>query len=140
MQVDRELLQILNRLSKFEYQYDQRDPTLEGVNRFLSLSLNDIMKLINDNEYLGFQILKKWQIEGNNIKGILENPFIINRLEDEQIISIIQILKSLRSLELTQNNNINIFNLTESKLTGYKVTHGTELNEKNITYPDRLLF
>jgi hypothetical protein len=74
-----------------------------------------------------------------NIQKTLESPFILGKLNDEQIISLILILKLLRSLELVHDYGIEMFALNQTNTVGYRVVRGTDINEKNIEYPDRFL-
>jgi len=102
MHIDREVLSLINQLSKMVYPIEERDFTLKSINKFLSLKRDDLKKIISKKEYLGFQVFKKWDVSENNLHEILKNPYILNKLEDEQIITIIQLLKSIRYLEQIQ--------------------------------------
>jgi len=138
MQIDREILSLVNQLSKLLYSLEGRDFTLEGIKKFLSLKKSDIKKIIFKKEYLGFQVLKKWDIVENNLHEILKNPYILSRLEDEQVIVIIQLLKSIRYLEQIQKIK-DLYVETEKKASSFKIVSGKNLNEKNVEFPDRYL-
>ncbi len=138
MQVDREILSIINQLHKIVYPLEEREFSEIGVNEFLSLEKDDIKEILSKNEYLGFQIFKKWEVSEENLHAILENSFIIARLDDDQIISIILMIKSLRYLESIQKSE-ELYVQTDKKTTSYKIIAGKELNEDNIKFPDRYL-
>jgi hypothetical protein len=139
MQIDRELLSIVNQLTKVVYPYEKQDFSFKGIQNFLSQSSSQIGDVIEKGEYIGFQVLKNWSISERNLHSILESPFILRRLEDDQIISVISILKELRSLESIQKNVTDLYVNTEKKVDNYKITNGKEISDRNIEYPDRYL-
>ena len=59
-------------------------------------------------------------------------------MEDEKIISIINILKGLRNLEAIQNLD-GLYNDTNENAIGYKIQSGTEMNPENKKFPDRYM-
>ena len=138
MQVDRETLSIINQLHKIVYPLEEREFSETGVNEFLSLGKDDIKEILSKNKYLGFQIFKKWEVSEENLNTILKNSFIIARLDNDQIISIILMIKSLRYLESIQKSE-ELYVQTGKKTTSYKIVAGKELNEDNIKFPDRYL-
>ena len=138
MQVDRETLSIINQLHKIVYPLKEREFSEMGVNEFLSLEKDDIKEILSKNEYLGFQIFKKCEVSEENLHAILKNSFIIARLDDDQIISIILMIKSLRYLESIQKSE-ELYVQTDKKATSFKIVAGKELNEDNIKFPDRHL-
>ena len=139
MQIDRELLSIVNQLAKVVYPYEKQDFSFQGIQNFLSQSSSQIGDVIEKGEYIGFQVLKNWSISERNLHGILESPFILHRLEDDQIISVISVLKELRSLESIQKNVTDLYVNTNKKVDNYKITSGKEISDRNIEYPDRYL-
>jgi len=139
MQIDRELLSIVNQLTKVVYPYEKQDFSFQGIQNFLSQSSSQIGDVIEKGEYIGFQVLKNWSISEGNLHSILESPFILHRLEDDQIISVISILKELRSLESIQKNVTDLYVNTKKKVNNYKITSGKEISDRNIEYPDRYL-
>lgn len=73
-----------------------------------------------------------------NLHDILKNSYILARLSDEQIISIILIIKKLRDLDMIQKSE-GLYIATGKKATSHKVVAGKELNEANIKFPERYL-
>ena len=139
VQIDREVLSIINQSHKIIFSYKEKDFSPEGINKFLSLSKEEIKEIIAKNEYLGFQIFKKWRASENNIENILKNPFILQKLEDEQIISIISMIQSLKSLEDCFKIN-DLYIKTDKKTVLYKIVSSKEFNEEeNIKFPERYL-
>lgn len=138
MQIDRELLSILNQLQKIVYALDKKDFSNNEINKFLSYQKNEIDSQIKQNKYLGFQIFKNWEISERGLHEILKNPFVLEKLEDKQIISIITILKSLRYLEFVQKIDA-LYIDTKETAQGYKIQSGTEINPENNKFPNRNL-
>ena len=138
MQIDRESLSILNNLQKMVLGIEKNDFSFEGINKFLKLNRQEIKNIIKDNKYLGFQILKNWEISEKYYHDILKNPFILLKLKDEQIISIIKILKSLRSLEIIQKSG-NLYCETNKRTNKFKIKSGIEISEENNALPNRYL-
>jgi hypothetical protein len=94
--------------------------------------------MLSEYNYIGFQIFKRWDFSENKFNDILENPYILNKLEDNQIIAIIQIIKSLRSLELLHKEE-SIYKNNLEKVQNHKIISGKELNENNTEHPERLV-
>ena len=138
MQIDREILSLINQLSKIVHPIEERDFTLKGINKFLSLKRDHLKKIISEKEYLGFQVFKNWDVFENNLHEILKNPYILNRLEDEQVIAIIQLLKSIRSLEQIQKIK-DLYVETGKKASSFKIVSGKDLNKENVKFPNRHL-
>jgi len=138
MQIDREMLSIINQLHKIVYSPEKKDFSPKSVNEFLSLEKDALKEILSKNEYVGFQIFKKWEVSEENLNEILKNAFILKRLEDDQVISVISIIKSLRYLESIQKDE-ELYVRTNKKHTSYKILGGRELNEENIKFPNRYL-
>jgi len=138
MQIDRDILSIINQLQKMVYPLQEKDFSPAGVSRFLALGRNDLKEILSKNEYLGFQVFKKWEVSEQNLHNTLENSYMLKSLENEQIISIISIIKSLRYLESIQKYD-EAYIRTGQKAASYRIVAGRELSEENIQFPDRYL-
>lgn len=138
MQIDRELLSILNQLQKIVYTLEKKDFSDIAISRFLSLKKEQIENYLKENKYLGFQVFKNWKISERDLHELLKNPYILGKLEDRQIISIIKVVKSLRALEEIQKIDV-LYTETEQKAKEYKVLSGVEMNSINNQFPDRHL-
>lgn len=138
MLVDSEILSLMNQLYKMVHLLEEKNFTPKGINNFLSLRKEDVEKIISKNEYLGFQIFKNWRVSQHNLRQLLQNSYIVRRLENEQIISIISILKSVRYLQIIQRLD-DLYLETEKKASSYRIVNGKELDKDNIKFPDRLL-
>lgn len=138
MQIDREVLSITLQLSKMVHRLDENDRSPKAINAFLSLEKNELKQVISRSEYLGFQLMKKWDVAENNLHEVLKNAFILQRLEDDQIIAVISIVKSLRHLESIQSMQ-GLYSSTGTQATSYRIISGRELDENNTRFPDRYL-
>jgi hypothetical protein len=138
MQIDTDILSILNQLQKTVQPLSQRDSSLTGINNFISQSRNDIKSSISNNSYLGFQVLKKWEVSESNLHKAIQSNYMHRSLNDDQIISIITIIKGLRALEALQQ--IKDLHLPTGKgATGFTVVSGKEMNKRNTEFPDRYI-
>ena len=138
MLIDRETLSIVSQLIKSVYSYEARDASFQGIQTFLSLEKINVKGLIEETKYLGFQAFKTWIATENKLHEILSNAFIVQRMDDEQIISVIALIKSLRRLEAVQKI-ATLFKITERKAKNYCVQSGKALTSLNKEYPDRYL-
>ena len=138
MQTDTDVLSIVNQLQKAIYPLKEKDFSPAGIKKFLSLKRDDIKKIISENEYLGFQVFKKWEVSENNLHAILQNPHILKSFDNEQIISIISIIESLRNLESIQNFS-ELYISVDRKTTSFSIISGKDMNEENIPFPERYL-
>jgi hypothetical protein len=138
MQVDKELLSIINQLQKIVYTLEEKDLSEKAVNKFLSIEKGELENILKANKYLGFQIFKHWEFSEKGLHDLLKNPFVLEKMEDEQIITVICILKSLRALESIQKLD-QLYVDTNEVAKGFKVTSGLEMNPENKKFPDRHL-
>lgn len=96
--IDNEILGILMQLQKMICPFDKIDRTFNGVISLLHLSKQDLLKQISNIELLGYQIFKKWDVSLINIEKVMENPYTLKYLTNEQIISLIDILRKVEDL------------------------------------------
>ncbi|SRR6056297_350020 len=138
MKIDKEILSITEVLFKIMYPYDKQRFNLDAIDKFLSFNLDDLKENFRNNKYLGFQIFKRLDFTQNRFQEILENPFLLDRLADQQIQSIILIIKKLRRIESLRDKNIHKKN-NKKESDSYKIVSGKEINPDNTKYPNRLL-
>lgn len=138
MQVDIDVLSIVNQLQKAVYPLEERDFSPRGISKFLTLEKTTIKKILSKNEYLGFQVFKTWEVSENSLHDALKNPYMLQSLENEQIISIISIIKGLRLLEGIKKSG-KLYEGTDKRATSYIIKAGKEISKENIEFPDRQL-
>src|SRR6056297_3006874 len=129
MKIDKEILSITEVLFKIMYPYDKQRFNLDAIDKFLSFNLDDLKENFRNNKYLGFQIFKRLDFTQNRFQEILENPFLLDRLADQQIQSIILIIKKLRRIESLRDKNIHKKN-NKKESDSYKIVSGIE-NDKH---------
>ena len=139
MQIDRDVLSIINQLMKVVLSYEEVSMSPESIRSFLSQTESGLATTMKTNEYLGFQVFKNWSITERNITNILENSFILQHLDSDQLIAIIDLLKEIRSFEFMPTNIDDLYIATDKTAKGYKLESGKNLNDRNTEYPDRYL-
>lgn len=138
MQIDRQMLSIINQLHKIVYPLKSRDSSPTVVSKFLSLGQDDLKQILSRNAYLGFQVLKSWEVAEESLHEVLRSSFILKSLENSQVISIISVIKSLRCLESVQKAE-GLYAGTDEEATSYEIVAGSELNSESIRFPNRCL-
>lgn len=139
MQIDRETLSVVMHLIKIVHPYIKQDKSQHGVQTFLSQSEEDLQTIFNTESFLGFQVLRRWTVLEGNLEKILENPFILQRLEDDQAIAIITLLKSIQWLEDLHRNIPDLYQIGETEDDQYITKSSSQISERNIDFPDRHL-
>lgn len=140
MQIDREVLGIVHQLMKLFYPLEELDYTQSSVSKFLSISQKDINRLLETNTFFGFQIFRTWEAYESCLEGILKNPLITEKFENDQIIAIIELLKGLRDVSDVQKiETIFLPHKDKSTKSTYRLVRGSEINKENKNYPDRFL-
>jgi hypothetical protein len=102
------------------------------------LSKDELTDRLSQKSFLGFEIFQNSSEISKDVKAILENNFILSRLNDRQITLLVKIDNRLRSLfSLLATYNQLDDNATPSKK--YRVLKGGEISEHNADYPNRRL-
>jgi len=137
MQIDQDVLSIINQLMKLVRQYENVKLSPKDVQIFLSLSKKDISKNLKTNKFIGFQVFKMWEITEQNINKVLGNSFILNHLDNEQLISLVDLLDQVRLFDIIPKRIQDLYIPTNEEVKGYKIESGVNLNKKNTNYPER---
>lgn len=135
--VDSELLsismQLTKRICKIESEKEE-DNRLGFYD-----SLENLVKKIKGREFIGFQIFKEVHFDETELNKLLENPFILSKLGNEEIILIISIVKGLSRFSNIIHQK-DIFVSTGKKSNSFKIIHGEKINTKNSDlFPERYL-
>ena len=139
MQIDREVLSILNHLSKIIFGINNIDYSTERYKEILSLDRNKIKQIVFKKEYLGFQLFKRWEHTESNLHDLLKNPFILEKMENDQIISILKLIKNLRFLERYIRGNKDFYIDTRKKEPSFIIANALEVSKYNYKLPHRYL-
>lgn len=96
------------------------------------------MNEVSKNTYIVFQMAKQWEVEGENIKELLKNGLILQNIDEDKIQILIRILKHINyfdSIDIVREFIV----LIDEENTNYKCVSGTQINPRNLQYPDRFL-
>lgn len=139
MQIDKDVLSIINQLMKLILQYENVALSPQSVKNFLSLSKVDVVENIKNNKFIGFQVFKNWEITEKNITKVLENSFILQHLDNDQLISIVDLLDQVQLFDIIPERVKYLYLPTKENVKGYKIESGENLNKNNTDYPDRYI-
>lgn len=133
LQVDTEILSIINKIFKIIYGYDFLDFSFGSICEFLTIDKSDLTSSLGNKTLLGFQIFKGWETNEITLQRLLENTFITGRIDNEYVISIIRMIRNLKSIEQLQSN-FDIFKKVDEKKEGYEILSGVEVDVKQIKH------
>ena len=139
MQIDKDVLSIINQLMKLILQYENVALSPQSVKNFLSLSKVDVVENIKNNKFIGFQVFKNWEITEKNITKVLENSFILQHLDNDQLISIVDLLDQVQLFDIIPERVKYLYLPTKENVKEYKIESGENLNKNNTDYPDRYI-
>ena len=93
-QIFGDILSILHQLHKAVHPLEtaKLSQTIRDMQEFLTLDKDGIKEIMSNNEYLGFQVFKKWEVSVDNLHNATQNPYMLGILENEQMIAIIHII------------------------------------------------
>lgn len=128
-QVDKEVLGICNHLSKLFFNYEKQF-TLEGVWELLNFTSEDIQKHLFEREFLGFTILKDWQVYMQKLQETMNQPFFTQNAEPIYVSSLIKLIRGLEVMT-TVTSDHKLFIDTNKKVDGYKTIDGNKENPDN---------
>ena len=122
---------------KMVYEIALSDFTTKTINKFLSIEKNALIQILSKGKFLGFQILKNWDISESELYDIMKNPYILKSLENDQIIYVIKILKDIRYLANIQEIG-ELFVQLERKASSYEVADSSKFILSSSKYKDRI--
>lgn len=137
-QIDAEILSLIIQLYGILYALRKKGISFQDISKLLSLKEVDIKEIISKEEYLGFQIFKTWEVNVDNLDKILRNSYINNIFENNQIISIVSIIETIKGIDYLQWGD-NLYIDIGKEVNSYKVVKGTEIHKENIKFPNRYL-
>lgn len=119
-QIDQQLLVILEQLKAIVLPDQQQNVSIEAIDSFLSFDQKKIQDRMEKNNYLGFQIFKYWKISEDHLRDLLKNSFILDKMENDHIMIIIEILTNLKNFEKTQKKE-GLYKDLHKKAKDYKI-------------------
>ncbi len=135
MEINLSLLSIFTQLKKLVFQIETSEREKADL---IFIDENKLKEILSNNKYLGFQIFKTWEYNTDILNDILKNPFILSKMEDEQIISIIKVINGLKNIEATQKIQ-GLYKKIGAIKNKYKIQHGEDINPENKKFPNRYL-
>jgi hypothetical protein len=139
MLIDTEVLSLINQLGKFIYPMYTFSMTKESVNNLCKIKKKGLIDILSEGQYLGFQIKKNWDVAINNIQEKIINNNIINKLDNERLSVIIELLKVLISFR----NILKPYSYFENKgtiINKYKIIPPSAIRSpENQNLPDRYI-
>ncbi len=137
-QIDSELLFIIGKIQKILYFPEEANLSVRNTNKLLALKKDKLRDILTEKEHLGFQVLKRWTNNEDFLNQILTSGYTFQALEDEQIIAVILVIKSLRHIESIQRIE-GLFSEPRNTTNEYKAVWGKDIDERNIKFPNRYL-
>lgn len=139
LKIDPDIFSIQYGISKLLYGNEGSNGSKIGF--LFKIKQNEIITILKEKEFFGFQLFKISKETENYFNQVLENSFILSRLEDKHVLILIQLVNALKNLErsLLNLNNLYILKDKEELQKKYKVIKGTDINPDNITYPNRYI-
>ncbi len=136
--IDSELILLTGNLDKSLYtqqEMKQRFNALKSINTFLSMDIPQIQKTLSEKEFVGFFIFKRVEVRGKAIDEILKNPLFVSKLNNDQIISLIEIKKAISNLETVLLMK-ELYQNTGNVLKDHKVVNALDISVENKEHPD----
>lgn len=130
MQVDTQILSIMGNLSKIVYGYENNK--LESFQTLLNLKHEDLLQLLSKRKYIGFQVYKKFEPIGKELRDLL-NSLTSSYFNKEIGISIISFIKWINRFDKVNSLRLSpdLFIYSDEKVSGYKTIYGPEMNPNN---------
>jgi len=135
--VDKDIYSILRNLAKFFYGF-QRGRLIMEAFRLMRRPPEELEGLISDRKFIGFELFKSWDEIHEYFSKILENTFILNRLNDDQILVVLHMKNTLSNLKNVFDQKEN-FQKIGKKVTNYTVVNSEDVDSRNKDYPNRYL-
>lgn len=127
MQVDTELLGILHDFYKIFFPVE-KGVNLDLLERMLHTKHEVLHEYLSRHKFLGFQIKKSLDITLKQINEILHNEYFLRYLDDDQVIALIRLYKTLNSWNacISKLRNEECFNCTGEISKEYQIIASNE--------------
>ncbi len=140
VQVDTEILTFINHLNKILFGYSQ-EKSLKEVSTFMNISDYEIQEMLENNEFLGFQIFKKWAVNETKLQELVDKAISSNYHGRELASVIIELMRWTGSFDKFNQSrtNPNLFLQSTTRTGDYNAVNGLSINPKNTEFPDRFM-
>lgn len=122
-----ELLRIVGDFSKIIYGYEVAN-SLENLKNVFSLKKDVLEDALRSGTFLGFSILKSYEVVIRNISQILEKIVPLNRNNDDFYIPIIRVIRTLTlyDKELNRRGDLSKFTQVNKTISNYRIMKGED--------------
>lgn len=140
VQVDTEILTFINHLNKILFGYSEKK-SLKEVSTFMNITDEEIQGKLEKNEFLGFQIFKKWEVNESKLQELADKVISSIYHGRELAGAIIELMRWTGSFDKFNRSRTNpdLFLLSATHSDGYDAVSGLSINSKNTEFPDRFL-
>lgn len=132
MQVDTQVLSIINHLIKIVYGYETRLDELESYRTFINLKREEILSLLSRRKYIGFQVNKKFEPIGKELRILLDS-FTSPYFNKEIGIVIVTFINWINRFDkfTSLRQSPDLFICSDEKVIGYIAVYGPDINPNN---------
>jgi len=102
-----------------------------------SLPPEEVQRRLCEKEFLGFTILQDSSEISKGIQELIENSFLLTRLNNEQLTVLVKIKNRIERLWQELSSPDNLDKLEKSTPKNYRVVKGNEISSYNETLPNR---
>lgn len=135
--IDRNIFSIIHQISK-SYIVEINNNGFIETSIFNELNKEILYNKISSQTYLGFQVFKKLDNLERVLERFIENPFVLNRLEDKEILSLIRILKKLVDLEVLIKKE-DILILQKERFRDLEIVKSNDIGPYNNNLSERII-
>jgi hypothetical protein len=128
-QVDKEIITVCNHSIKIFNGYDS-PINLQEIWKLLSLTQEEIQRELYERKYLGFTVLKDWNVYKDKIEEIMNQPFFTQNAEQIYVSSLIRVIRGLEIMATAYKDNRIFEDLTETE-SDYDIIEGRRMNPDN---------
>ena len=140
-QIDTQILTILKDLINIVNGYEGTTDFFKKINVFLNLDKEKISSIIKSNEFLGFQVFKKYEYCDNEIRNLLDKAMSYACYEREVTNVLIKMIKIISSFDKFNRLRVtpDLFFPINKCSNEFKVINGSKMNPQNEKYPERYI-
>ena len=103
------------------------------------VSLEELQSRLREKEFLGFTILQDSSEISRDIQELIENSFLLTRLDNEQLIALVKIKNHIERLWIELSSLDRFDRLKKPAPKNYRAVKGSEISSYNETLPNRRL-
>lgn len=113
------------------------EPTEVGhvslLNPLENITPEELRRRLREKEFLGFNVLQSSAEISKGLQELIENPFLLTRLNHEQLIVLVKIKNRIERLWVELSSLSNLDRLEKTPPKSYRVVQGNEISSHNMT-------